>query len=341
MYKNFSIDEIKMVKNDFIPHLYNVIKREKCQWINDLVKFVFKEWNELYYFDKWDIFFRIIKKWDNLELSDEIEKIQLTIPMNDKSKLQDLIKNYIIKKERMLWQKTFKEILIDIFQTWEYDTIDWKPYIVYDIETTVWSWDLDSFKFLLAYSATAESWKMNYEYIAKEDLHDFAKKLIDFDWYIIWFNSLAFDNPITIKQWWFTDEDLEAINKKSLDIFYFMRNLTWKRLSLNKVSELIWWNSAWTGSSQKTLEWWWSEVEVLYKEFEKTWNIKYLNTAKDYCKNDVRMTVLVLLYLLHFKKVAVDEEESHFDINDFIKLAKTKDEIKNDKKTNFTSKSIF
>lgn len=341
MYKNFSIEEIKMVKNDFIPHLYSIIKKEKCQWINDLVKFIFKEWNELYYFERWDIFFRIVKKWDNLELSDEIEKIQLTIPMNDKSKLQELIKNYIIKKERMLWQKTFKEILIDIFQTWEYDTIWWKPYIVYDIETTVWSWDLNSFKFLLAYYATASWWKMDYQYVAKEDLHDFAQKLIDFDWYIIWFNSFAFDNPITAIQWWFTEQELEIINKKSLDIFYFMRNLTWKRLSLNKVSELIWWNSWWSGSSQKTLEWWWSEVEVLYKEYEKTWNIKHLNIAKDYCKNDVRMTVLVLLYLLHFKKVAIDEEELHFEINDFLKLAKPKDEIKNEKKSNFTSKSIF
>jgi hypothetical protein len=43
MYKNFSIEDIKSVKNDFIPHLYNIIKKEKCQGINDLVKVVFKE----------------------------------------------------------------------------------------------------------------------------------------------------------------------------------------------------------------------------------------------------------------------------------------------------------
>ena len=278
MYKKFSIQEIKTVKNSFIPHLYSIIKKERCQWINDLVKFIFREWNDLYYFDKWDIFFRISKKDNMLEFSDEIEKIQLTIPADQKWWLNDLLKNYIIKKERMLWQKTFKEILIDIFKTWQYDTINWKPYIVYDIETTVWSWNLDTFKFLLAYSATANEWKMEYKYIWIDDLHDYAQKLIDFDWYIIWFNSFAFDNPITIKQWWFTEEELELINKKSLDIFYFIRNLTWKRLSLNKVSELIWWSEWWSWSSQKTLEWWWSEVEVLWKEYQKTWD--FISTNK-------------------------------------------------------------
>lgn len=341
MYKKFSIEEIKNVKNSFIPHLYSIIKKEKCQSINELIKFIFKDWNEIYYFDRWDVFFRIVKRWEILELSDEIEKIQLTIPINDKWWLNDLIKNYIIKKERMLWQKTFKEILVDIFKTWQYDTINWKPYIVYDIETTVWSWNLDTFKFLLAYSASANEWKMDYQYIWIDDLHNFAQRLIDFDWYIIWFNSFAFDNPITIKQWWFTDEEIELINKKSLDIFYFIRNLTGKRLSLNKVSELIWWWEWGSGSSQKTLEWGWSEVEALWKEYQNTWNERPLNKAKEYCKNDVRMTVLVLLYLLHFKKVAIDDKELTFDIEDFIKLARPKEEIKNQGHTTFTNQTIF
>ena len=116
MYKNFSIEDIKNVKNEFIPHLYNIIKREKCQWINDLVKIIFKEWKKLYYFDRWEPFFKIAQKWDNLELSDEIEKIQLTIPMNDKSKIQDLLKHYIMKKERQTWQKSIEEILFDEFK---------------------------------------------------------------------------------------------------------------------------------------------------------------------------------------------------------------------------------
>lgn len=333
MYKKFSIEEIKNVKNDFVPHLYNIIKKEKCQWINGLVKVIFKEWNKMYYFEKWDPFFKIAKKWEDLELSDEIEKIQLTIPMNDKSKLQDLLKQYILKKERQQWQKTIEEILFDEFKAWTFNTINGKPYIVYDIETTVWVWEnLDTFKFLLAYSMTPWDQKMDYEYVDIEWLENFAKKLVNFDWYVIWFNSFAFDNPITIKQGWLTENDLEILNKKSLDIFYFIWNLSWRRIWLNKLSEALIW-------IQKTLTSW-AEWEVLRQEYQKTWDKKYLEEFKKYCKNDVRMTAFVLLYLLHFKKIFIDDKEIKFTIEDFIKLAKPKSEIKNEE-TPFTKKSIF
>jgi len=333
MYKKFSIEEIKNVKNNFIPHLYNIIKREKCQWINDLVKIIFKEWNKMYYFDKWDPFFKIAKKWEELELSDEIEKIQITIPINDKWKIQDLLKQYALKKERQLWQKTIEEILFDEFKAWAFNTINEKPYIVYDIETTVWVWEnLDTFKFLLAYSMTPWDQKMDYEYVDIEWLENFAKKLVNFDWYVIWFNSFAFDNPITIKQGWLTENDLEILNKKSLDIFYFIRNLSWRRIWLNKLSEALIW-------IQKTLTSW-AEWEVLRQEYQKTWDKKYLEEFKKYCKNDVRMTAFVLLYLLHFKKIFIDDKEITFTIEDFIKLAKPKSKIKNEE-TPFTKKSIF
>jgi hypothetical protein len=52
-----------------------------------------------------------------LELTDEKERIQLTVPLNDKSKLQSLIKNYIIKKERQLGQRSIEQILFDEFKT--------------------------------------------------------------------------------------------------------------------------------------------------------------------------------------------------------------------------------
>lgn len=334
MYKNFSIEEIKNVKNNFLPHLYTIIKREKCQWINDLVKIIFKEWNKLYFFDRWDPFFKIAKKWENLELSDEIDKIQLTIPMNDKSKLQDLLKHYIMKKERQTWQKTIEEILFDEFKTGSFNTINWKPYLVYDIETTVWVWEnLDTFKFLLAYSMTPWDQKMDYEYIDIEWLQNFAKQLVEFEWYVIWFNSFAFDNPITIKQGWLSNEDLETLNKKSLDIFYFIWNISGRRIWLNKLSEALIW-------IQKTLTSW-AEWEVLRQEYQKTWDTKYLEEFKKYCKNDVRMTAFVLLYLLHFKKIFIDDKEITFTLEDFVKLAKPKSEIRNEEEKAFTNQSIF
>jgi len=343
MYKKFSLDEIKNIKNDFIPHLYKIIKKEKCQWINDLVKFIFKEWNQVYFFERWDAAFKIAKiisdTWnqdlDILELTDEKERIQLTVPFNDKSKLQGLIKTYIIKKERQLWQRSIEQILFDEFKTWDYNTINWKPYIVYDIETTVWAWNnLDTYKFLLAYSMAPGDEKMTYKYIDQEWLQEFAQKLLDFDGYIIWFNSFAFDNPITMKQGWFWEEELKIINKKSLDLFYFIRNITGKRIWLNKISEAFIW-------IKKTLESW-AEGEVLRKQYKNTGDTKFLEEFKKYCKNDVRMTAFVLLYLLHFKKIFIEWTEKTFTIDDFVKFAKPKNDIKEDaEKKWFSNKSIF
>lgn len=332
MYKKFSLEEIKTIKNDFIPHLYFITKKEKCQWINDLVKHVFREWNGVYYFEKWDPFFTISIKNNILEFTDEIERIQLFIANDEKHKLQDVLKSYIIKKEKQLWQKSIEQILFDEFKTWNYNTILDKPFIVYDIETTVGLWDnLDSYKFLLAYAMRPWEEKMDYHYIDINNLNDFAKTLIEFEWYIIWFNSFAFDNPITMKQWWFWEKEIEQINKKSLDIFQFIWNISGKRVWLNKLSETLIW-------IQKTLESG-ADWEILWKKYEETGDLKYLEEFKQYCKNDVRMTAFILLYLLHFKKIFIEWSEISFDINDFVRLAKPKWEISED--TAFTNQSIF
>jgi len=333
MYKKFSIEEIKNVKNNFIPNLYSIVKKEKCQWINDLVKYIFKEGNDIYYFERWEPFFRFSQNDETLEIIDEQERIQLSLPINDKSQLQNLLKTYIIKKEKQLWQRSIEQILFDEYKTGNYNTIMDKPYLVYDIETTVGAGNnLDSYKFLLAYSMKPWIEKMDYYYIDINNLNDFAKTLIEFDWYIIWFNSFAFDNPITIKQWWFDEKELEIINKKSLDIFYFIRNISKKRIGLNKLWEALIW-------IQKTLESW-TEWEILRKKFLETWDKKFLEEFKKYCKNDVRMTTFILLYLLHFKKIFIEWEEIHFEISDFIKLAKPKADIENED-NKFNNQSIF
>jgi len=334
MYKKFSIEEIKNIKNNFIPHLYSIVKKEKCQWVNDLVKHIFKEWNSVYFFEKWSPFFRITINNDILEFTDEVERIQLFIPMNEKSKIQDLLKTYIIKKERQIGQKTIEQILYDEFKTWDYNSILDKPYIVFDIETTMWAGNnLDSYKFLLAYAMRPWEEKMDYHYIDIDNLNDFTKTLIEFDGYIIWFNNFSFDNPITVKQWWFSTEELEIVNKKSLDIFQFIRNISWKRIWLNKLSETLIW-------IQKTLESG-AEWEVLRKQYQETWDKKFLEEFKKYCKNDVRMTTFVLLYLLHFKKIFIEWEEIVFSIDDFVKLAKPKWDIEHDDNEKFSNQSIF
>ncbi len=333
MYKKFSLDEIKNVKNNFIPHLHSIIKKEKCQWINDFLDHIFKEWNSIYFFERWDPFFKISKNKDILEFADEQERIQLFLNFEEKTKLQNILKTYISKRERQTWQKSIEQILFDEFKTWIYNTINNKPYLVYDIETTTWAWNnLKSYKFLLAYSMMPGEQKMSYHYTDINWLNNLAQTLIEFDWYIIWFNNFSFDNPITIDQWWFWKKELDIINKKSLDIFQFIRNISWKRISLNKLWDTL-------IGIKKTLESG-TQWEILRKQYQETKDISFLEEFKRYCKNDVRMTTFILLYLLHFKKIFIEWEEINFELIDFIKLAKNKTNIKtNDSK--FSNISIF
>lgn len=313
MYKRFSIEELKTVQNKFIPNLYSVIKKERCQWFNDLVKVCFREWDSVYHFYRWEPIFRITQKDDYYRLIDEREKIEIVIPPDEKGKIQSLIKTYITKKERQVGQKSIEQILLEEFKNGTFNTINEKPYIVYDIETTV-SADIHNCEFLLAYYFDPEN---NYTYVAKEDIKDFVKKMVEFDGYIVSFNGIYFDNPVSVWNAKGTDEEIEIINNKTIDMYLFMQAMTGKRMWLNKIAE------AFVGVT-KTLESW-AEWEVLWKKYQDTGEEKYLEEFKKYCKNDVKMTTLVLFYLLYAKKLFIDWVEKIYTIKEFVEKAQPKD----------------
>jgi len=100
MYKKFSLEDLSTIQNNFIPHLYKIIQQEKYQGINDFFKFAFKEGNEVLFFERSNIIFRIGLENDLISITDEAEKIQVQIPAHNKSSLQDLLKKYISKKQR-------------------------------------------------------------------------------------------------------------------------------------------------------------------------------------------------------------------------------------------------
>ena len=310
MYKRFSIKDLTTIHNDFIPHLYALIKRERCQWANDFFKLCFHDGSDVYYFSRWDICFRISKRNNELHLADEIDKIEVVLPFDQKSAIQSLIIKYVSKKERQFGQKTIEQILMDEFKTGKYSTINWKPYVVYDIETTVVD-DLKAAEFLLAYAMYPNGEKMDYRAIMRENLRDFVDEMLAFDWYIVWFNSIWFDNPISVRNAWYWDKEIEILNQKSIDLYVFFQKLTKKRIWLNKLSDALVW-------VQKTLTSW-AEWEVLWNEYMKTWDVSFLEGFKKYCKNDVRLTALVMFYFLHYQKIFIDDEEFVFTMDDFMK----------------------
>jgi hypothetical protein len=102
MYKKFSLEELTSIQNDFIPHLYKIIQHERCQGVNDFFKIAFREGNELFYFERSSITFKISLEGNTIHMMDEVEKIEVQMPMDQKGGLQDLIKRYIIKKQRQV-----------------------------------------------------------------------------------------------------------------------------------------------------------------------------------------------------------------------------------------------
>jgi hypothetical protein len=71
--------------------------------------------------------------------------------------------------------------------------------MVYDIETDTNIENLKETKFLLAYAMHPTTGnKMTYEYVDQEGLKAFVQKMLDFDGYIVGFNSIAFDNIVSV-----------------------------------------------------------------------------------------------------------------------------------------------
>lgn len=79
---------------------------------------------------------------------------------------------------------------------------------------------------------------------------------------------------------------------------------------------------------EKNLEGWGASVESLRKERKNNNNEKALNEIKSYCENDVKMTVLLLYYLVYFQKLSLNGEEYLYKIDKFLQLANNQEEIK-------------
>ena len=54
--------------------------------------------------------------------------------------------------------------------------------------------------------------------------------MLDFDGYIVGFNSIAFDNIVSVYNVGGDEEDIKKINAKSIDLFLFIQAMTGKRL---------------------------------------------------------------------------------------------------------------
>lgn len=316
MYKRYSIMQVKDYGINFIRNLEKVMKNERVFSIRDFIRSSFILGNEIQYWDGSEPVFRIIKSDHNsYALIDEKEKIELYI--NDKwiIELNTLFRHTNGKKniqeKNMIWD------LFNSYDEGNFRTIQGKNFIVYDIETLLATSNLRWTQFQLWYSissADSENHDRCFKYIEKENLKRYVDYLLDYDGWIVWFNHVWFDNIIICYSLDYTQKHIDILNQKSLDIFYYIRNLTWKRIGLNKVS------SALIGLD-KVLAWWWAEWSELLKKWLSENDEQALKKVKEYCKWDVKMTLGILLYLMEHKEFYMEGKKYIFDESSFIELA--------------------
>lgn len=283
--------------------------------LKEYLKIATKEWNDVYYMREWNGYFRISKKLDNTYIfTDEVEKIELSIDNEWLTKLHNLLKWENKVQKIMKDNQSIKNTLETEFANGDRKTFLDKPYIVYDLETIWTSNDLKTHEISVWYMMDSTSWK--YSLIEKHNTQKVLDHMVKFDWWIVWFYSLWFDNPVLVNNAGivsgidFDQEKLDILNSKSIDIFFFVQKLLGRRMGLNKLAEWLVW-------VKKSLESW-IEGANLYKEYLETGEKKLLDAVKKYCKNDVTMTHLLFLYLVKYKKLFDEWQEIIYTDNDIL-----------------------
>jgi hypothetical protein len=148
-----SIDELKGLQTRFFAQLKWIMKQEKCQYLKELCKTVFKQGKHVTYFNGSSTpVFRIVKKDEETTLFfSEEEKIECVCDSAMLASLHEFLKDD--KKIQKLMQSNLSlmETLEQDFKEGQYHTIADKPYLVYDIETLGDTQDLRQQQFVIAY----------------------------------------------------------------------------------------------------------------------------------------------------------------------------------------------
>ena len=93
MYKRFTIHEVKTIQNNFIHNLYGYIKKERCQTTLDFFKKIFKEGDDIYFCNRWDIMLSCSKSPDGkFIIRDEREKIEIILDEEGKRWLESTVR---------------------------------------------------------------------------------------------------------------------------------------------------------------------------------------------------------------------------------------------------------
>ncbi len=315
MYKRMNIQELQDIQTWFFKNLHEIYTKRGHTFFKGFLTELLNDTDSHYFFTSGRPLFRI--QWldeNTYRFVDEVDKIEVLTDEEWVNQMHNLLKNMRKMEQDTKGNKTIIEGLFQKCMDGDLQYIMDKPFVTYDIETTyTWEWLKDQ-HFEMAYSVSTDdvsTW-LKYQYIDRVSMHRYLDYLLEYPGWIIWYNHIWFDNPVLIQNVWYGQTELDILNKKSIDPFLLLRKLLKKRLKLSKVAESL--VSMW-----KTLDSW-AEGAALLQEWKKTQDEKTLRVVKKYCKNDVRITLGVFLYLLEHKKVHIEWDTKTFELQDLIKL---------------------
>jgi RNase_H superfamily len=322
MYKRLTIDELTSTNTEFFAHLKAIYAKQKHPLFKGFLQSIFQDSSRVYFYNGANPSFRMQKNSDGTyRFVDEIEKLEMITDVQGVDTMHNLMKNDRDIQRIAKTNKTILESLMEELQTgWFAEYLD-KPFVTYDIETTYSGEHITDQYFEMAYSIASDEIapeSLPYKYIDRESMQKYCDYLLAYDGYIVGYNQIWFDNAVLVHNVGYGTDELAILNQKSLDLMLFVQKMTGKRKKLNAVAQAL-------ISSEKTLasgaEW-----ANLLKEWKKTWDAKTLKIVKEYCKQDVAITLWVFLYFLKNQKLFLEGEEFSFDIPYFLQRCNRNDE---------------
>jgi len=314
MYKTLSLDEVVRLKPSFFKNLNQVLQQLRYPNVKTFVGSFKPYEKELVLLKDGAPFFSVEVGQDQVIFRSDPDGVQLSLP---KTALVDLHQKLVKFGGLGSWgsESIFSVLEQRFRQDQSLRQIKNKPYVVFDVETLGNISNLKNAQYELGYallSTDDHSSSIKYRFVSQQSLKKFVDFLLDFDGWVVGFNNIAFDNPVVVYAAGYGDEEVKKINQKSLDLFLVVWRLTWRRLGLDKVA------SALVGI-KKTLS---SglEGEKLLRQYKQTGDQKLLQKVKNYCKNDVRMTLGLLLYFLEFGKFSLDGKDYTFDVDRLLEM---------------------
>lgn len=312
MYKKMNLDDLLQVQTTLFERLVSLCTQQKHQYLKWLLKEVIADSERVFFIQQSKPTLWFYPQADGgLRLTDEIEHIELLLSAEDVERLHNLLKN----KQTMITaskKDTVFQDLLKQFQEKKLVTFCDKPFLVYDIETTH-DWRGGRQEFALAYAIDSQAdhtASLAYTYIDRDGLRAFAQTLLEYPWWIVGYNHISFDNPITMEQAWLDAPALAAVQAKSLDPFQLVRGMTGRRMSLQAMATAL-------IDAGKTLssgaEW-----QALLEKWFRDGDEHALQQVKAYCKNDVEITLGVFLYMIRYQSVDFDGKHLVLDEKAFL-----------------------